>query len=387
MSRPASPLVLIVVLYAAGLGAAGQYAKLAVPFTALEAAYPEAGAALGWLISLLSLLGLILGLMAGELAARIGFRRSLIAALWAGAALSGLQAILPPLPVMLALRTLEGAAHLAIVVAAPTLIAQIAPDRLRGAALTLWGTFFGVAFTITALIGLPLVATFGLPSLIALHGIAMAAMALILTRLLPPDPPDDPAPLEDTLRAHATVYRSPHLAAPALGWLFYTLTYVALLAVLPSILPNPAAAIFSALAPLTGIVLSMTLGVALIARMSAVSVVVLGFALALASTPVMLLAPESPWPAIAVFTALGLVQGASFAAVPQLNANRADRARANGAMAQMGNAGNLVGTPILLLALGAGGLPGVVALSALAYAGGIALHLALARQRDRIGQS
>ena len=381
MSRPASPLVLIAVLYAAGLGAGGQYAKLAVPFTTLQTTYPDAGATLGWLISVLSLLGLLLGLMAGSLAARVGFRRSLIAALWAGAALSAAQALLPPLSVMLALRVLEGGAHLAIVVAAPTLIAQVAPDRLRGAALTLWGTFFGVAFTATALIGLPLVDTMGLPALLVAHAAAMAAVALILTRLLPSDPERSPTPLPDPLREHRDIYRSPFLAAPALGWLFYTLTYVSLLAVLPSTLPERAAGTFATLAPLTGIVLSMTLGVALLARVSAVSVVIAGFATALICTPVLLIAPESPWPAIAVFTALGLVQGASFAAVTQLNESLADRARANGAMAQLGNAGNLVGTPILLLALGAGGLPGLVAFAALAYELGIALHLALARRR------
>ncbi len=379
--RAVSPLILIAVLYAAGLGAAGQYSKLAVPFSALGAAYPDAGAALGWLVSVLSLLGLILGLMAGVLVARFGFRRSLVVALWAGAALSALQALLPPLPVMLALRMLEGGAHLAIVVAAPTLIAQVAPDSWRGAALTLWGTFFGVAFTVTALIGLPLVARAGLPALLALHGVAMAAVALILTRLLPADQGNAAAPLPHPLREHLEIYRSPRLAAPALGWLFYATTYVALLAVLPATLSEGAAATFSALAPLTGIVLSMTLGVALLTRVSAVTVVVAGFALALAAIPLILLAPESPWPGIAVFTALGLVQGASFAAVAQLNESLADRARANGAMAQLGNAGNLIGTPVMLLALGLAGTGGLVALAGLAYGLGIALHVILAERR------
>ena len=74
---------------------------------------------------------------------------------------------------------------------------------------------------------------------------------------------------------------------------------------------------------------------------------------------------------VLLFGALGLVQGASFAAVPQLVASPADRATANGAMAQMGNAGNLVGTPALL---GAGGTGAMFAAVAFAYALGLGAH-------------
>jgi nitrate/nitrite transporter NarK len=88
-------------------------------------------------------------------------------------------------------------------------------------------------------------------------------------------------------------------------------------------------------------------------------------------------------PAVALFAALGLVQGASFAAVPELNATARDRALANGALAQMGNAGNLLGTPVMLAALSAGGMAGPVALVMAAYAAAIAAHLGFARLRRR----
>jgi hypothetical protein len=283
---------------------------------------------------------------------------------------------------MLALRLAEGASHLAIVVAAPTLIAQIAPARWRGAALTLWGTFFGVAFTGVAVAGLPLVAAAGLPALLWAHAAWMAAMAALLAWRLPrgerPARDEDAAP--GLVAAHLEVYRSPRLAAPAAGWLFYTLTYVALLAVWPLVLSDAAGRALATLAPLAGIAVSMTLGVRLLRRMPAVRVILWGFALGLAIAPFL---GAGLVPAVALFAALGLVQGASFAAVPELNATARDRALANGALAQMGNAGNLLGTPVMLAALSAGGMAGPVALVMAAYAAAIAAHLGFARLRRR----
>jgi hypothetical protein len=50
--------------------------------------------------------------------------------------------------------------------------------------------------------------------------------------------------------------------------------------------------------------------------------------------------------------ATGLTAGANFAAVPELNHVPRDQARANGAMAQLGNIGTFSGTPIYALVVG-----------------------------------
>jgi len=387
MTRPLSPWIAILALYAAGLGAAGQFAKMAVILPQLGQAYPQAGTALGFLVSLLSLMGVLLGLVAGMLVARIGFRRTLIWALAAGGAISLAQTALPPLPLMLVLRVAEGASHLAIVVAAPTLIAQVAPDGIRSAALTLWGTFFGVAFAVTALIGVPVAERYGPQALFAAHAIWMAAMALLLLRLVPADTPiprtEPPLTFAGLLRRHLDLYRSPFLAAPAWGWLFYTLTFVALLAVWPPLLPARAATLTATLAPLAAIAVSMTLGVALLRRWPAVKVVMLGFALAFCLALSLPLAPDSGLPAIALFACLGLVQGASFAAIPQLNDTAETRALANGALAQMGNLGNMSGTPLMLAIYGGAGKPGLTVGIALCYAAALLVHFGLSRARAR----
>ncbi|MBC7283695.1 hypothetical protein [Hoeflea sp.] len=75
------------------------------------------------------------------------------------------------------------------------------------------------------------------------------------------------------------------------------------------------------------------------------------------------------------------MQGASFAAVPQLNAALPDRALANGGIAQTGNLGNALGTPALLAVTATGAAAALPALLMVCYASAIAVHLAMARSR------
>ena len=133
--------------------------------------------------------------------------------------------------------------------------------------------------------------------------------------------------------------------------------------------------------PLASIAVSMTFGVALLRVMSAVSVICLGFGLSFLCMLWLLLDPGGAAPAITIAGALGLVQGASFAAVPQLNATPASQAQANGAMAQMGNIGNTLGTPVMAVTISSLGYVGLPLLAGAMLMGGLVVHLLLARQR------
>jgi MFS transporter, DHA1 family, inner membrane transport protein len=186
MHSPArTPLGLIFVLWLAGLCAAGQFAKISLVFPELQTIYPGHGTTAGFLVTLISFMGVVLGLFTGMIVARFGFRKPLIVALLLGAVLSAMQATLPPFAVMLASRFVEGLSHLLIVVAAPTLIARVSTDRSRPLTMTLWGTFFGVAFALVGFLGLPLVKAFGLPALFIAHAAAMLAVAAALVMMLP----------------------------------------------------------------------------------------------------------------------------------------------------------------------------------------------------------
>ena len=386
--KTTSPLWLVLALWGAGLGAAAQFGKISIIFGQAGAIYPLAGPlALGLFVSIVGFPGLIFGTTAGLMVRGLGWRRVLVAALSLGAILSAVQALFPPMPVMLALRVLEGFSHLAVVVAAPVLIAQVAPVARQGLAMTLWSTFFAVTYTALALLAPPLVERAGPGALLLAHAGWMAGFALILARLLPPDEPAKlpRLSLPALARDHWAIYASPRIAAPAMGFVCYTITYVALLTLLPPLSGPRMQAVLATLLPLVSIAVSLALGVWLLARIGAVGTVVLGFAAALIGAAGLVLGWGSYGAQLAaslwIGGALGLVQGASFAAIPALNPGPGERAQAAGAIAQLGNVGTTLGTPLLgalIAGQGAMAVPVFVSLFAVL---GIALHLVQALRR------
>ncbi len=387
-SRTETSFALIAALWVAGLCAAAQFAKVGVIFPDLMKLYPNAGAASGFLVSLLSFIGMVLGLVAGMLVARFGYRRLLLGALLLGAAISAFQASLPSFQLMLTSRLIEGASHLIIVVAAPTLIAQLSSDRHRAAALTLWGTFFGVAFALVAWFGLPLVKAQGPASLFRVHALAMLLIAGVLFVMLPHDEAANTKRAAFTLIAiskrHLQTYASAFISAPSLGWLFYTLSFVSLLTLLPSFVAEEHRAFVIGAMPLASIASSLTIGVFLLRYLPAIQVVITGFVASALCSALLWFLPGSVPVCIGLFACLGLVQGASFSAVPELNPSADARAYANGAMAQMGNFGNLSGTPLLLLLLTAMGFNGLILFAITCYGAGIAVHVVLTWRRQRL---
>ena len=374
-------------IWAAGLGAAAQFGKISVLFDDLSRTYPDhAGVGIGLMVSIVGIVGLIFGTTAGLLVARIGPRRAIVAAMLLGAGVALIESILPPYPVMLLLRVLEGLSHLTIVVVGPTLIAGLGPARHQGLAMTLWSSFFGVTYALLAIFAPPLIAWGGPAALFVAHAGWMAVLALVLRALLPSDPPPPDLRVEGNLLAqHLTIYANPRMAAPAMGFVFYTALYVALLTLLPPLMPDDHRALTAAGMPIISIVVSLTFGVWLLRYVTAVHLVQAGFAIAAIAAIAFWLSLGNGHAMVAssfcIAGALGIVQGASFASIPQLNATAADRAGASGAVAQLGNLGTTTGTPLLALILSSVGQGGLAAFALVLCLCGIVIHTVQAQRR------
>jgi len=385
--RNYSSLYAVLTLWLAGLCAASQFAKIALIIPELQLLYPDAGSALGFLVSLISLVGALLGLIAGLLVSQFDSRKILIFALLLGAIVSFIQSFVLPINLFLLSRIIEGASHLAIVVSAPTLIAQHSSDRYRDSAMTLWGTFFGVSFALTAWFGLPLVGERGVSALMLAHAVITALTALLVVHAfrgiyIPTNNEKRTSFSIITIAIrHKEAWKSPTIAAPAVGWLFYTTTFVALLAILPRLLAPDQREIAASLLPLASIASSMTLGIYLLRRYSAVQVVNTGFVLCICAALLLPLFFGEPTIIVSLFLAFGLVQGASFASIPQLNNAAKDQALANGTLAQAGNIGNLFGTPFLFMMLNNFGLVAMCTVVAFCYSAAICAHLIFAKRR------
>lgn len=377
----------ILALWAAGLGAAAQFGKISVLYEVLGARYADqAGFGIGAMVSIVGIVGLIFGTTAGLMVARIGARRAILAALALGAVVSLIQSSFPSYPVMMLTRVLEGVSHLAIVVVGPVAIAGIAPARHQGLAMTLWSSFFGVTYAVLALVAPGFVADYGAAALFQAHAVWMLVMCGALFVLMPRVAGVAAVPGQGSLLArHLAIYASPRMGAPAMGFVCYTVTYVAVLTLLPGVVTPGWGHLIGFTMPLVSIAVSLTLGVWLLSRLPAVRLVQAGFAAAiLASIGLWVMwgtgLPEAVF-AWGLAGALGIVQGASFASIPQLNASDADRAGAAGAIAQLGNLGTTSGTPLLVLILSAAGASGLAVFLIGFSALGITIHAVQARRR------
>lgn len=379
-------LIVILALWAAGLGAAAQFGKMSVIYAQLGDIYPDhRGVGIGVMVSVIGIIGLIFGTTAGTLVSRAGPKRAILAALILAATVSLMQSLMPPYPIMLGLRVPEGLSHLVIVVVGPTAIAAAASPRYQGSAMTLWGSFFGVSFACLAFFGPSLAANHGPGLLFQTHAFWMLAVCAVLWRVMPVDAAIIASPKISVLAQHLETYNSPSIAAPAMGFVCYTVTYVACLTLLPGAIGAEWGHFTAVAMPFVSILVSLTLGVWLLGRMTAVRVVQAGFCAEIVAALGLWAtwgqgAPTAAFACI-VAAAMGIVQGASFAAIPQLNALPADRARAAGAIAQLGNLGTTSGTPVLALILLHYGVSGMtIFLNALAVLG-IVLHAWQARRR------
>lgn len=353
MERVQTHWAMVLLLWTTGLLVAAQFAKLTLTLDALQAVYPAAPVAMA--VSGVAVVGVLGGAMAGFVVAHFGVRRSVLWACALSAGLSILQAVPMPFAVFMALRIAEGVGHLLFVVALPTMMAALARPHDKSVVMGLWGTFFGVGYAVLAVIVPPVLAWGGVAAVYAGHGLLLATVFPVLWAALPRVMAAR-SDIPDPVAIHRAIYANPRLAAAGVGHGIYTSLFIALVAFLPAAL---GAAWLTLLLPVANLVGTFAAGF-LARRLAAPRLVVAGFALsgvlfvAVAVTGLASIA-------LLAFFATGVTAGGNFAAVPALNAAPKDQALANGAMAQLGNIGTFIGTP--LFAVVAGSLWGITGLS------------------------
>ncbi len=124
MSGKISRTALIIAFWGAGLLAGGQFAKVSVTLPEFRALYSGNTEQVAWLLTLVSVVGALLGGVAASLANRFGLRHVLIASMVAAGGLSLWQSTYPPFAFMALSRVVEGVTHLGIVVTAPALMVR-----------------------------------------------------------------------------------------------------------------------------------------------------------------------------------------------------------------------------------------------------------------------
>ena len=379
----------VLTLWCCGIAAAMQFAKISIAFEALQQYYGVGPATMGWILSTVGSVGLLIGVSMGLLAPRMGYRRLLLAGLGVGGAVALAQSWMLPLPWLWGSRLLEGLAHVSIVVAAPTLMASYAGPQHRAIAMGLWSTFMGVAFAITGAGGARLIASWGLPALFQAHALVFLAVALAVLLWVPsgaaPMRAKSQPPLRSAaqhvralLRQHLHIYTRWTTVLPGLCFFGFTSMSVALLTFLPG-QSHSSGTWFTAALPLMGVAGTFAAGWVAQYWLTPLRLVRAAFALVLASA---VLWGGASWAghgsaaaALVLVLCSGFAGGAAFSLVPYLNHDPGQQARANGAVAQLGSLGATLGPPCFALALETMGKTGLVACVGLGGCLGLALGL------------
>ncbi|MBT8459150.1 MAG: MFS transporter, partial [Boseongicola sp.] len=206
-------------------------------------------------------------------------------------------------------------------------------------AMGLWGTFFGVGFAGAAAV-IPMLG--GPSQVFVAHGVFGLVLVAVLWPMLPRGVARG-AWEGNVWARHVAIYTNPRMVAPALGFLCHTVIFLGLLTFLPGAIGIWTAPVL----PLVALV--GTFGAGWLARWFAPkSILLAGFLLTVLGLAGALSLPSGVqvWVVLALFVVIGLVPGASFANVPALNEDPADQARANGALAQLGNIGTAASAPL-----------------------------------------
>ncbi|MCY4335471.1 MAG: MFS transporter [Litoreibacter sp.] len=368
--------VLIALLLLAGLFAAAQFGKLTLTLEPLQLHYPEGGFFVPVLVSIVGMVGIALGAVAGSVVAGIGLTRVVLAGLFAGGVISLAQTTLPSLPFFALLRIAEGVSHLAIVVAVPTLMASLSTDADRPFVMGIWAAFFGIAMAILALLLPTVLAQGGLALVFAGHGVGMILVGLVLWPLLPSMPRETSSKIRP-VQEHRIIYSTPRLLIPGAGFVCYTIVYIALLGVLP--LARVLSTWDIAALPIISI-FGTILGGWVAKSLAPERLVGLGFLATIGVTAVALVLRDAVWPLFLLFLVMAFIPAGSFASIPHFNTQPKDRARATGGLAQLGNVGTTLGTPLFVFAQQQGGFTAICLLTITFCTMGLAVSRVIAKR-------
>lgn len=378
-------------LWLCGMGAGLQFAKASVGFDALAAYYQASPALTGWLLSSVGAVGVVFGATAGLIVGRAGRRRSLVAALFAACLLSLIQMTLPTVGAFLATRVLEGAAHLAIIVAAPICLPDLTAPRHRSIVMALWGTFFNVAFLVAGAAGPPILAAFGLPGLFAAHAVYMGVFGVAALALAPSETTRNAGRVDPTrlsadsiFNQHVEVYSDPRTAIPALCFLCYTGMFLALQTFTPALAAVEDRPWLTVGMPFVSIVTTLTAGAIAQYWLSPFRLAAFAFLAVIAASLALhaaVVAGVGVLPAGLLRMALvSLLPGAIYPMIPLLCASPSVQARAYGAIAQLGNVGSVLGPPLFAGSFAAFGPIGLAVAPVALSACGLALASVAARK-------
>jgi len=350
---------LVLVLWFAGITAAMQFAKFSVAFDFLGNQYNVTPFWIGLSLSIVGFIGLIFGVTISIYVSKIGQNKILLISLLLGIIVSLVQALEPAFPILLISRIMEGVSHLGIIVTAPIIMIIISSEKHHSIVMGLWSTFFGIAFSVTAWIGNPVLKLYSSSILFLIHAIFMAIILAILFFSVKQIKIPYTENKISFVEAHIKVYSNWRTFSPGILFFFHTFMYIALFTFLPGLSGNEnTGSLLRVILPLISIIGTMIAGIAAqyfvspskLSIFAYISLMILIFMVRLSFNNNLLFVITS----MILILFSGIIQGSVFSLIPKISLTTEDQTNANGSVAQLGNLGSTLGSPVFsyLLAFG-----------------------------------
>jgi MFS family permease len=348
-------------LTAAGALAGAHVFKMSPALPALRDELSIGLVAGGWLFSLVNLVTLILGIMAGTFSDRIGHRRVILTGIVVMGLASLAGSFVHDLLLLLITHLAEGIGFLAVVIAAPSLITGEAQRGDRGLALGIWSAYLPAGAALVVLVAPFIMGLAGWRGLWQVTAALSVLLFVFIQRAKPRSSNSQHSGAVSSMAANVVrtiSRRGPWL--PALGFGLYTLQFTALMSWLPSYmvenrdLPPALAGMLTALVIAVNIPGCLFGGFLLKKGWRHGSLVALTSGL-MATMGLIIFSSAMPDMArylacIGLSLAGGMIPASVLGAAPLMAPSPAQIGTTNGLIVQGSNIGNVLGPPLLAAA-------------------------------------
>lgn len=356
----------ILVLFTCGVVGMFQIAQVPPALAVLQSDLRMSEMTAGWSISIVTAIGIPLGVLAGSFITAIGSRRALVAGVLITGAAGIAGAFASSTGVFLAARFVSGVGYTIITVAAPTLLALTTTARRQALALAMWGCFVPTSVAIMNFAGPPILERVSWREFFAGNSAILLILAGLVMALVRVETTTDPGPrgwqtlgstVQNVLRQLARARRAVYLAA---FFGLFTVVYLAFISYVP-IFSTESVGLAAGIA---GSIIAFTSLVAILGTASsgvilqrthrtqrAALITIIAFTIMSGAASLLYATADSQgqflWLCLLFYLPSGFVPAAVFAMIPRIAESPGEIAISAGLIASSGNLGSFVGPPLM----------------------------------------
>jgi len=247
----------VLLLMGSGVVAAAQIGKaiISVPMIRSELALSLDLA--GLIVATFATIGAMTGIGAGLVVSRLGARRSLIGGMGVIALGNMIGANAPDQLVLLVARIIEGVGFLAVVLAVPSMLAQLVAREKRDFVMAAWSAYMPIGIMLMLLVA-PLLSTIGWRNFWLANALATGSCAILLAIHAPATPATAHAGAARFFADALTIVRQPSCLVLAFAFFAYSCQIFSLTFALPLLLTSAYGVSLGAAGLLSAMVLAVS---------------------------------------------------------------------------------------------------------------------------------